>query len=167
MKFAWSSRLRETRIPLVAVRRELERVGHEVKDLARHFEDHGLTLELHRRADGFAAVHFDRVALAIPAGLVLMYFVFTAKATKRIPPPKVTEFRIGKQVEDKAAKKYTVDLLWDTENADTVTIEPLIGKVEQKGTTPVTIAKTETFVLKAENAAGKVEFSLEIEMPTK
>jgi hypothetical protein len=39
--------------------------------------------------------------------------------------------------------------------------------VEPKGTTPVTISKTETFVLKVENAAGKVEFSLEIEMPVK
>ncbi len=107
------------------------------------------------------------VAVAIPAALVLMYFVFTGKPPKRIPPPKVMEFRIGRQVEDKAAKKYTVDLVWDTENAEKVTIEPLIGKVEPKGTTPVTIAKTETFVLKAENAAGKVEFSLEIEMPGK
>ena len=107
------------------------------------------------------------VALAIPAGLVLLYFVLTGKPPKRIPPPKVVEFRIGRQVEDKASKKYTVDLVWATENAEKVTIEPLIGKVEAEGTMPVTISKTETFVLRAENPAGKVEFSLEIEMSAK
>ena len=52
-----------------------------------------------------------------------------------------------------------MDLVWATENAEKVTIEPLIGKVEAEGTMPVTISKTETFVLKAENPAGKVEFS--------
>ncbi len=105
--------------------------------------------------------------MAIPVVLAVAFFAFTAKAPKRVPPPKIVEFRIGNQKEDKAAKTYTVDLVWDTENAEKVTIDPLIGKVEPKGTTPVTISKTETFVMKAENEAGKVEFSLEIEMPAK
>jgi hypothetical protein len=112
---------------------------------------------------------FNRIGklAAIPVVLLVGYLAFSAKPVKRIPPPKVTEFRIGKHEENKAAKTYTVDLVWDTENADKVTIEPLIGKVDPKGTTPVTISKTETFVLKAESAGGKVEFSLEIEMPSK
>jgi hypothetical protein len=107
------------------------------------------------------------LAVGIPLGIVAAYFAFTAKPSKPIPPPKIVEFRIGGQKEDKAAKAYKVDLVWSTENADTVVIEPLIGKVEANGLTPVTISKTETFVLKAENAAGKSEFSLEIEMPAK
>jgi hypothetical protein len=107
------------------------------------------------------------LAVGIPLVLVLVFLAITAKPRKVVPPPKIVEFRIGGQKEDKATKKYTVDLIWTTENADTVTIDPLIGKVEANGTAPVTIGKTETFVLKAENSAGKVEFSLEIEMPAK
>ena len=58
-----------------------------------------------------------------------------------------------------------MDLEWKTENAETVTIEPLIGKVEGNGTATVKLSKSGTFLLKAENSRGKAEYSLEIELP--
>jgi hypothetical protein len=105
------------------------------------------------------------LAIGIPLGLVFLYFAFTSKPKPVVLPPKVVEFRIGGQKEDKAAKKWTVDLLWTTENAEKVTIEPLIGKVEPTGNTSVTLEKSGTFVLSATNERGKAEFSLEIELP--
>lgn len=105
------------------------------------------------------------LVIGIPLGLVFVYIAFTAKPKPVILPPKIVEFRIGGQKEGPGKKGWIVDLLWTTENADRVTIDPLIGKVELNGTTPVTLEKSGTFLLTATNATGKAEFSLEIELP--
>ena len=105
------------------------------------------------------------LAIGIPLALVFLYFAFTSKPKPVVLPPRVTEFRIGGQKEDKTAKKWTVDLIWTTEHAEKVTIDPLVGKVDANGTVAVTLDKSGTFVLTAVNEAGKAEFSLEIELP--
>lgn len=107
------------------------------------------------------------LAIGIPLGLVFLYVAFTSKPATTKPPVKIVEFRISGQHENKAAKKWGVDLVWTTQNADEVTIEPGVGKVAESGTTTVEIDKSSTFVLKAENPKGKAEYSLEIELPVK
>ncbi len=107
------------------------------------------------------------VAIGIPLLLVFLYVAFTSKPATTKPAPKIVEFRVGGQHEDKANKRWGVDLVWSTQNADTVTIEPLVGKVEESGTTTVQMDKSGSFLLRAENPKGKAEYSLEIELPTK
>ncbi len=105
------------------------------------------------------------LAIGIPLGLVFLYIALTSKPATKKPPVKIVEFRVAGQHEDKANKKWGVDLIWTTQNADTVTIDPMLGKVEESGTTTVQLDKSTTFLLKAENPKGKLEYSLEIELP--
>jgi hypothetical protein len=105
--------------------------------------------------------------IGIPIGLVFLYIAFTSKPATNNPVPKIVEFRIAGQKENKSEGKWGVDLVWITQNADTVTIEPLVGKVAESGNTTVEMTKSGTFLLRAENPKGKAEYSLEIELPTK
>jgi hypothetical protein len=107
------------------------------------------------------------LAIGIPLILIFLYFAFTSKPATTKPPVKIVEFRVTGQNENKATKKWGVDLLWTVQNADEVTIEPGIGKVEESGTKTVEIDKNTTFVLKAVNPKGPAEHSLEIELPVK
>jgi hypothetical protein len=123
--------------------------------------------------------------LAIPmAGLLLygMYIVFTYKPKPKPPEPKIDTFRAdGKpkgddstDVRDKkkmATKKnsgepqvWDVELLWEVENADEITIDHGIGKVEAKGSTHVEIDKNTTYVMKAKNITGEVTYNLDVEV---
>ncbi len=106
-------------------------------------------------------------AICAPLVLVFLYFAFTSKPATTKPPVKILEFRIAGQHENKEEKKWGVDLVWLTQNADEVTIEPGVGKVAESGNTTVWITKNATYVLKAENPKGKAEYSLEIELPVK
>jgi hypothetical protein len=122
--------------------------------------------------------------LAIPlAGLVLygMYFVFTYKAKPKPPEPKIDTFRadgkpkeVANDSKDVRKKKpvaktdepvaWDVELVWEVENAEQITIEPGVGKVEPKGSTHVEINKNTTYVLKAKNITGEVTYSLDVDV---
>ena len=111
--------------------------------------------------------------LAIPvAGLLLYgaYFVFTYKPTPKPPEPKVEMFRAdGKQKEtgkNKSAEPalWDVELSWEVSNADEVTIEPGVGKVEPKGSRHVEIDKSTTYILKAKNITGDITYNLDVDV---
>ena len=47
-------------------------------------------------------------------------------------------------------------MIWETENADEVTIDNGIGKVDAKGEKHVEILKNTTYVMKAKNERGEI-----------
>jgi hypothetical protein len=123
--------------------------------------------------------------LAIPligALLYGAYFVFTFKPKPKPPEPKVESFRAdgkqkgaaGPEIKVKgaaAAKKksdepqvWDVELLWEVSNADEVSIEPGLGKVEAKGSRHVDIEKSTTFILKAKNVTGEITYNLDVDV---
>jgi hypothetical protein len=119
--------------------------------------------------------------LAIPlAGALLYgaYFVFTFKAKPKPPEPKIVTFRADGKLKDEAkdakkkpaAKKsdvpqvWDVELIWEVENADEITIDSGIGKVEPKSSKHVEIDKNTTFVMKAKNITGEVTYSLAVDV---
>jgi hypothetical protein len=120
--------------------------------------------------------------LAIPVIAVLMYgayFVFTYKPTPKPPAPKIETFiadgkqkETGPEIKIKGAvvksdgpKVWDVKLVWEVSNADEVTIDQGIGKVEAKGERQVEIDKSTTFVMKAKNITGDVTYSLDVDVP--
>jgi len=123
--------------------------------------------------------------LAIPlAGLALygLYFAFTYKPKPKPPEPKIVTFRAdgkpkGEAADEKkggAAKKkptdqsapglWDVELVWEVENAEEVSIDNGIGKVEAKGSKHVEIDKNTTYVMKAKNITGEITYNLEVEV---
>lgn len=122
--------------------------------------------------------------LAIPlAGLLVygMYIVFTYKPPPKPPEPKIDTFRAdgkpkesadSKDPKKKGAKKssepqvWDVELIWEVENTDDVTIDNGIGKVDPKGSKHVEIDKDTTFVMKAKNITGEVTYNLDVQVTT-
>jgi len=119
--------------------------------------------------------------LAIPlAGLLLygLYFVFTYKPKPKPPEPKIVTFRADGKLKDAAPadpKKKTdkksaepqvwdVELIWEVENAEEITIDNGIGKVEAKGSKHVEIDKDTTYVMKAKNITGQVTYNLDVQV---
>lgn len=123
--------------------------------------------------------------LAIPlAGALLygMYFVFSFKAKPKPPMPKIVSFAIDGKPKDStdpkdpkkkpaaAAKKsdqpqvWDVQLVWEVEDADEITIDHGIGKVDAKGSRHAEIDKNTTFVLKAKNLTGSVTNTYDVEV---
>ena len=119
--------------------------------------------------------------LAIPlAGALLYgaYFVFTFKAAPKPFEPKIVTFRAdGKPKGEDSTKKgvsakkksdepqvWDVELVWEVENTDDVTIDQGIGKVEAKGSRHVEIDKNTTYVMKAKNVTGEVTYNLDVEV---
>ena len=123
--------------------------------------------------------------LAIPlTGALLygLYFVFTYKAKPKPPEPRIEMFRAdGKpkvtEADAKDAKKkkpavnksgepqiWDVELIWEVANADEITIDHGIGKVDAKGSKHVEIDKNTTYVMKAKNVTGEVTYNLDVEV---
>jgi hypothetical protein len=120
--------------------------------------------------------------LAFPMACLLfygLYIVFTYKPKPKPPEPKIDTFRAdGKPKVDEskdpkkkaAAKKsdepqiWDVELIWEVENAEEITIDHGIGKVEAKGSTHVEIDKNTTYVMKAKNITGEVTYNLDVEV---
>ena len=121
--------------------------------------------------------------LAIPlAALVLygLYFAFTYKVPKKPPEPKIVTFRADGKIKGTdgkappaaaAAKKksdepqiWDVELIWEVENAEDISIDQGIGKVEAKGSKHVEIEKNTTYVMKAKNITGEVTYNLDVEV---
>jgi hypothetical protein len=116
--------------------------------------------------------------LAIPLAAALLYggyIVFTFKAKPRPPEPKIITFRADGKPKDSDAKGpkkkksdepqvWDVELIWEVENADEITIDQGIGKVEPKGSKHVEIDKNTTYVMKAKNISGEItnEFTVEV-----
>ena len=55
-----------------------------------------------------------------------------------------------------------VTLKWNVVNADSVSIEPGVGKIESKGEKKATVAETTTFVLRGEGPEGPVERKISV-----
>ena len=121
--------------------------------------------------------------LAIPLVGALLYgtyFVFTYHGKPKPPEPKIDMFRADGKIKGEgdakdgkkkpAAKKsdepqvWDVELVWEVENADEITIDQGIGKVEAKGSKHVEIDKNTTYVLKAKNITGEVTYNLDVEV---
>ncbi len=112
--------------------------------------------------------------LAIPvAALVLYggYFVFTYKPKPKPPEPKIDMFRVYGEAkpEEKGAAKgapkiWVVELVWETEYADEVTIDQGIGKVDAKGSRKVEIDKNTKFTMTAKNVSGEIKYEYEVEV---
>ena len=119
--------------------------------------------------------------LAIPLAAALLYglyIVFTYKAPKKPPEPKILTFRAdGKIKGDDPTKKgpppkkvagepqiWDVELVWEVDNADEVSIDQGIGKVDAKGSKHVEIDKNITYVMKAKNITGEVTYNLDVEV---
>ncbi|HEY3741199.1 MAG TPA: hypothetical protein VGL53_15215 [Bryobacteraceae bacterium] len=118
--------------------------------------------------------------LAIPlAGLLVygMYIVMTYKPPPKPFLPKIDTFRADGKPKDsedpktkKAAKKtgepqvWDVELIWEVENTDDITIDNGVGKVEPKGTKHVEIDKDTTFIMKAKNSTGEVTYKLDVQV---
>lgn len=119
--------------------------------------------------------------LAIPVAAALLYgayFVFTFKAKPKPPEPKIDTFRADGKIKGsdsndpkkKTAKKsdeppvWDVELIWEVENAEEITIDNGIGKVEAKGSRHVEIDKNTTYIMKAKNITGEVTYNLDVEV---
>ena len=121
--------------------------------------------------------------LAFPlAALALygLYFVFTYHAQPKPPEPKIITFRAeGKlkgAMETKDVKKavaakkpgepqlWDVELVWEVENAEEITVDQGIGKVDAKGSRHVEIDKNTTYIMKAKNITGEVTYNLDVEV---
>ena len=118
--------------------------------------------------------------LAIPlaaAFLYGMYLVFTYKAKPRPPEPKIVTFRADGKIKGTDGKTppapkakgksaepmiWDVELVWEVENAEEITIDQGIGKVDAKGSRHVEIDKDTTYVMKAKNITSEVTYSLDV-----
>lgn len=111
----------------------------------------------------------NRISLmvGVPLLLAFVYVALSSKPATTKPAPVIPEFRVIGQTEDKKAGTWEVELSWSTQNADEVTIEPEIGKVEPDGTKKVVLAGSKSYTLKAVNPGAKAERILEIEFPAK
>ena len=116
--------------------------------------------------------------LAFPAAAVLLYglyFVFTYKAPPKPPEPKIVTFRADGKLKDTGSKKpvakksdvpqvWDLELVWEVENAEDITVDQGIGKVDAKGSRHVEIDKNTTYVMKAKNITGEVTYNLDVEV---
>ena len=123
--------------------------------------------------------------LAFPAAALALYglyFVFTYHAKPKPPEPKIVTFRAegklkGAAADSKDGKKkavatkksdepqvWDVELVWEVENAEEITVDQGIGKVDAKGSRHVEIDKNTTYIMKAKNIAGEVTYNLDVEV---
>ena len=123
-----------------------------------------------------STLHTITGVLAIPVAAVLLYgayYVFTFKPAPKPPEPKVEAFRAEQREKPDAPKPkkgeptiWHVELVWEVINADTVTIDQGVGKVELKGSKPFEIEKDTTFTLKAKNVTGEITSVLDVNVPS-
>jgi plastocyanin len=79
-----------------------------------------------------------------------------AAAVAAIAKPVIVNFELGSETVQAGEK---VKLIWSTQNADSVTIDPEVGTVKASGSTTVSPSKTTTYTLTAKGAGGEVKSS--------
>jgi serine/threonine-protein kinase len=79
-----------------------------------------------------------------------------AAAAVAVPKPVIGNFDLGSENIQPGEK---VKLIWSTQNADSVTIEPEVGTVKASGSTTVSPSKTTTYILTAKGPGGTVTSS--------
>lgn len=79
-----------------------------------------------------------------------------AAAVAAVAKPAIVNFELGSETVQAGEK---VKLIWSTQNADSVTIDPDIGTVKASGSTTVSPSKTTTYTLTAKGPGGEVKSS--------